>query len=108
MDPRDRYVERLLDLYRRVPGTCGHVLRDDRRTARNLHRRAIPLELVQQAFLLALARRSAAPPDPPLPPVRTLRYFLPVLDEILHSPPDPQYLDYLHGWLQCRGLRLPH
>ncbi len=90
------YVDRLLALYRHTPGTCGHVRRTDRRLAATLRARGVPLETVQTALLLASARRAFRPASaPPLAPIATLHYFLPVLDEILASPPDPDYLDQL-------------
>jgi hypothetical protein len=36
----------------------------------------------------------------PLPPIRTLHYFLPVIEEVLHNAPDPGYVDYLTGKLK--------
>ena len=45
---------------------------------------------------LALARRNARPPDAdPLPPIRSLHYFVPVIDELPPGPPPGGYLDYL-------------
>jgi hypothetical protein len=45
---------------------------------------------------LALARRNARPPDAdPLPPIRSLHYFMPVIDELPPGPPPEGYLDYL-------------
>jgi hypothetical protein len=32
--------------------------------------------------------------------VRTLHYFLPVIDEVLHQPPDPGYVAYLDAKLK--------
>ena len=41
-------------------------------------------------------RRLARPPDaPPLPPVRSLAYFRPVVDELRTHPTPDGYLDYL-------------
>lgn len=92
MHAKARYLAQLLQRYRNLPGTLGRVLRDDRRTARALHDRRIGLEVVQQAFVLALARRSV---NQRREPIRTLRYFLPVIEEIILTPPDPAYLQYL-------------
>ena len=89
------YVSRVLDRYRKLPGALARVLRDDRRTALDLHRRNIPIEIVENAFILVIARRAARPRDQPLDPIRTLRYILPVVQELLSSPPTPGYLQYL-------------
>lgn len=96
-DPRqDRYVREVLDLYRRTPGTRGRATAADRRLAEDLHRQGVPAEIVRAALLLAVARRTARPPDAaPLQTVNSLHYFLPVLQEIQQHPLDPGYLDYL-------------
>jgi hypothetical protein len=49
------------------------------------------------AFHLAVARRTLLrqPQATPLQPIRSLAYFLPVIDEILSQPVDPDYLLYL-------------
>jgi hypothetical protein len=100
VDAKACYVDHLLARYRRLPGTLGRILRDDRRTAHALYDRHIDLELVQQAFDLAIARRIFGSEQPP--PIRTLRYFLPLIEEILASPPDPGYLQYLAMRLRGR------
>ena len=102
MDAKDCYVAHLLDRYRQLPGTLGHILRDDRKMARALHDRHIDLGVVQQAFLLAVARRTFGSAQP-MPPIRTLRYFLPIIEEILASPLDPDYLRYLQARLGAAG-----
>ena len=90
------YADRLLELYRHTPGTSGHVRRADRDLAASLRARGVPLETVQAALLLASARRAFRPRSAqPLAPIASLHYFLPVIDEILASPPDPAYLDHL-------------
>ena len=97
-DPRERdlYVRRVLDQYRQLPGTLGQVRRSDRRLAEQLHGRGVPLSLVQAAFTLATCRRLLRSADAePLEPVRTLHYFLAVLQELHEHPPDPDYLRYL-------------
>lgn len=94
--PPQRDVEQILDLYRRTPGTRGLVRPADRRLAVTLRQRGVPLELVEAALLVATARRALRPATaPPLAPIATLHYFLPVIEELLASPPDPAYLDYL-------------
>src|SRR5215831_17574240 len=42
---------------------------------------------------------------PPLPPVRSLHYFLPVLDEISSQPLPPGYLEYLEAKLRSAQPR---
>jgi hypothetical protein len=94
---RAAYVTRVLHLYRRLPATLGRILRDDRRTALDLHRRDIPIAVVENAFILVTARRAARPKDEPLDPIRVLRYILPVIEELLSAPPEPGYIRYLES-----------
>lgn len=57
--------------------------------------------MVHAALLLGAARRTFRPQDAfPLPPIRTLHFFLPVIEEIQDSPPAPGYLQYLEGKLR--------
>lgn len=93
---RQDYIERLLDLYRHTPETSGLVRRADRCLAARLYDQRVPLQLVELALRLAAARRQARPrSEPPLPTIRSLHYFLPVLDELADPRIDPEYLDYL-------------
>ncbi len=94
-----QYVQRLLQAYRNTPGTLGRIRPEDRQLADQLYLRGIPLSVLETAFALAAARRGFRPFDaPPLNPIRSLRYFLPVLDELLSRPPLPDdYLTYLEA-----------
>jgi hypothetical protein len=93
------YIEAVLATYISLPGTPPRPSRQDRRLARELCRRGLPLRSVRAALLLAAARRTLRS-GPPLPPVRTLHYFLPAIDEVLGEPPDPAYLEYLAAKLK--------
>lgn len=95
MEQRD-YVRRLLEVYRATPGTCGTARRPDRLLAAQLHQRGVPLEVVENALILAAARRLARPADaPPLGIIRSLGYFSPVIEEVLTLPVSPEYFRYL-------------
>jgi len=70
------------------------------RLVHQLWEREIPLPIVEAALLLASDRRAARPPEAiPLQPIRSLHYFLPVIEELLHTPLRhwDAYLAYLHG-----------
>jgi hypothetical protein len=91
-----QYVHRLLESYRATPGTCGTVRRPDRSLAIQLHERGVPLEAVENALTLAAARRLARPADaPPLGIIRSLAYFSPVIEEVLHLQVSPDYFRHL-------------
>ena len=64
---------------------------------RNTHYdRNIPLPTVKDALLLASARRVLRSQDAhPLAPVRSLCYFLPVIEELLETPLPKGYSRYL-------------
>ena len=95
------YVCRLLDAYRATPGTCGAVRRADRVLAVQLHRRGVPLEAVENAFVLAAARRMIRPGGAaPLGTIRSLAYFAPVIEEVLQLPAGQEYFQHLRNKLE--------
>ena len=90
------YARRVLDAYRATPGTCGAIRKPDRAFALQLHARGVPLTVVENALVLACARRLARPADaPPLAVIRSLAYFSPVIDEVLGLRVDEAYFQYL-------------
>jgi hypothetical protein len=90
------YVNAVVNNYVRLPGTPLRPSRRDRRLAGVLHDRNIPLQVVWAAFVLAAVRRTIRSPEQPqLEAIRTLYYFLPAIDEVLDTPPDPDYVHYL-------------
>ena len=100
MEQRD-YVRRLVEAYRTTPGTCGTVRRPDRLLAAQLHQRGVPLEAVENALTLAAARRRARPAEaPPLAIIRSLAYFLPVIEEVLTLTVSQDYFQYLRRKIQ--------
>jgi len=102
MNPdRDNYLRHLLALYCGLPHTAARrPFPADRRIAEQLFDRGISLEILEAAFLLAIARRTHRDPNAaPLAPIRSLAYFLPLIDEVLRQPPDPGYVSYLRSKL---------
>ena len=90
------YVRRVLEAYRATPGTCGAIRKPDRAFALQLHARGVPLAVVENALVLACARRLARPADaPPLGVIRSLAYFSPVIDEVLSLRVDEAYFRHL-------------
>jgi len=95
MEQRE-YVRRLLEAYCATPGTAGVARRPDRLVANQLYDRGVSLETVGNALILAAARRSARPADaPPLGIVRSLAYFLPVIEEVLQLKVGQEYFQHL-------------
>ena len=93
---QDEYVRQVLDAYRKTPGTMGTVRQPDRLLAAQLHQRGVPLAVIENALVLAAARRLIRSADaPPLGTIRSLAYFLPVIDEVRSLPVNPDYFRYL-------------
>jgi hypothetical protein len=96
MDGQEEYVRQVLEAYRKTPGTMGTVRRADRLLAAQLHQRGLSLKVIENALVLAAARRLIRPSDaPPLGTIRSLAYFLPVIEEVLEMRVGPDYFEYL-------------
>jgi hypothetical protein len=90
------YIETVLKLYLSLPETPSRASRYDRHLATQLCERKVPLETIEAAFLLASARRLLrAPSLAPLQPIRSLHYFIPIIDEVSAVPLSPDYVKYL-------------
>ena len=90
------YIRKVLEAYRRMPGATGTIRRNDRTLAATLFDRGVPLSAVENALVLAAARRIFRSPDAPqLQPVRSLHYLLPVINEVLALFVSPDYFRYL-------------
>ena len=90
------YVAAVIMAYVELPETPLSASLLDHRQARRLHDRGVPLGVVESALLLGSLRRLIRPADlPPLPAIRSMAYFQPVIDELLAHPMPENYLDYL-------------
>jgi hypothetical protein len=97
------YVAAVLTLYVDLPDTPLRASVPDQRQARLWFDRGVPLEVVETALLLACLRRTVRPADvPPLPRIRSLAYFQPVIEELQKHPVAGGYLQYLR--LKLRGI----
>lgn len=98
---QEEYVRRVLEAYRRTPGTMGTVRRPDRVVALQLYQRGIPVSVIENTFVLAATRRLIRPADAPaLSTIRSLAYFLPVIEEVLGLRVNPDYFQYLRQKLE--------
>jgi hypothetical protein len=98
---REDYVRKVLEAYRNTPGTCGHLRRPDRSLAIQLYVRGVPLHTVENALVLAAVRRLIRAADaPPLTTVRSLAYFMPVIEEVLETEVGEEYFQYARQKLQ--------
>src|SRR5580704_12378786 len=97
------YVSAVLTIYIDLPDTPLRASVPDQRQARVWFDRGVPLDLVETAVLLACLRRKVRPSDvPPLPRIRSLAYFQPVIEELMEHPVPAGYLQYLR--LKLRGI----
>ena len=89
-------VDLVIELYLGLPDVAARrASRLDRQLAAELLSRGVNLEQIEAALLLAHLRRAAR--SKPLPPIRSLHYFLPVVDEITAQPLDPNWLNHLRA-----------
>ncbi|HUQ94505.1 MAG TPA: hypothetical protein VM120_22675 [Bryobacteraceae bacterium] len=78
--------------------------RPDRMLAAQLCQRGGAVSVIENAFVLAASRRLMRPADaPPLGTIRSLAYFLPVIEEVLDMHVSPQYFQYLRHKLERIG-----
>ena len=98
---REQYMRQVLEAYRNSPGTTGTVRRPDRVLAAQLYQRGVAGSVIENALVLAAARRLMRPADaPPLGTIRSLAYFLPVIEEVLALRVSPNYFQYLRHRLE--------
>ena len=101
---QEEYIRQVLEAYRKTPGTMGTVRRADRILAAQLYQRGLSLQVIENALLLAASRRLIRPVNaPPLGTIRSLAYFLPVIEEVLQLRVTPDYFDYLRHKLARAG-----
>jgi hypothetical protein len=97
---QEEYVRQVLTTYRKTPGTMGTVHRADRLLALQLYQRGLSVKVIENALVLAATRRRMRPADaPPLGTIRSLAYFLPVIEEVLELRVNPEYFEYLQSKL---------
>jgi hypothetical protein len=98
---REEYIQKVLSAYRQTPGTAGTIRQPDRLLAAQLQARGVPLAAVENALVLAAARRILrAPGAPPLGTIRSLAYFSAVIEEVLELRVKQAYFQYLRHRIQ--------
>jgi hypothetical protein len=101
---QEEYIRQVLEAYRKTPGTMGTVRRADRLLAAQLYQRGLSVRVIENALVLAAARRLVRPADAPrLGTIRSLAYFLPVIEEVLELRVSPDYFQYLRHKLARLG-----
>ena len=98
---QEEYIRRVLEAYRKTPGTMGTARRPDRVLAEQLYQRGVSVSVVENALVLAATRRLMRPADAlPLGTIRSLAYFLPVIEEVIGLHVSPDYFQYLRQKLE--------
>ena len=98
---QEEYIRQILEAYRQTPGTMGTVRRPDRVLAAQLYQRGVCASVIENAFVLAAARRLMRPADAlPLGTIRSLAYFLPVIEEVLGMRVSPEYFQHVRRKLE--------
>ena len=98
---QEEYIRHVLEAYRKTPGTMGTARRADRLLAAQFYQRGVTVSVVENAFVLAAARRLMRPADaPPLGTIRSLAYFLPVIEEVLEMRVSPEYFQHVRRKLE--------
>jgi hypothetical protein len=98
---QEEFIGRVLEAYRKTPGTMGTIRRPDRALALQLYRRGVSVSVVENALVLAATRRLTRPADAlPLGTIRSLAYFLPVIEEVLGLHVNPDYFQHLRQKLE--------
>jgi len=98
---QEEYIRQVLEAYRQTPGTTGTVRRPNRMLAAQLYQRGVAVSVIENALVLAAARRMMRPADaPPLGTIRSLAYFLPVIEEVLGLHVNPDYFQHLRHKLE--------
>lgn len=102
------FVASVLNLYLDLPDTPLRYNSADQSFARRLQEEQISLPVIEAALLLASLRRLLRPLGlPPLPRIRSLAYFQPVIAELLQQPVTDSYLQYLRLKLRSVSSEAP-
>jgi hypothetical protein len=66
-----------------------------------LYQRGVTVSAIENAFVLAAARRLMRPADAlPLGTIRSLAYFLPAIEEVLGMRVSPEYFQHVRRKLE--------
>jgi hypothetical protein len=93
---REEYSRSVIRMYVSLPETPQRAARNDWIFANKLFDQNVEIQTIKHALLLATFRRLARSPEmPQLSPIRSLHYFLPVIEELLKQPLPAGYPEYL-------------
>lgn len=91
-----RYIDRIRRLFLSRSCVGGGFGAHDEKLAADWHRRGLPLEQIERAYLLGCVRKYAALiRNPAAPPISSLHYFSPLLNELTEMETSSEYWQYL-------------
>jgi hypothetical protein len=89
------FINAVVAMYTALPDTPARARPLDRRLAETWHCRQLSLQTIESAFLLGQLRRLGRPLDyPKLQPIRSMYYFVPLLEEVLQQPLAADFVEY--------------
>ncbi|MBZ2186776.1 MAG: hypothetical protein K7J46_18875 [Bryobacter sp.] len=101
MKAESAFASAVLAAYANLPETPLRPSPTDQAVARKLFLDLVPLPLIESALLLGSLRRLLQHQGPtPLPKIRSLAYFLPIIEGLQLQPRPEGYLQYLRLKLQ--------
>ncbi len=90
------YVESVREYFLALGCGSGKFGAAEAEAARDMHRRGIPLAVIEEATLMGACRKyNSWFEGRAMEPIRSLRYFEPLIAEIREEPFPPGYSDYL-------------
>ncbi len=93
---RKEFTGSVIRIYLSLPETPQRAARIDWILANHLFDRKIGIATIQNALILGSVRRLARSPEmPTLGPIRSLNYFVPIIEELLEQPLPAGYGEYL-------------
>src|SRR5256886_10632878 len=101
MEAKKEFIGTVGGVYAKSPGTGGTIGRRAGVLAPKPSQRGVSVSVIKTAFVLAAARRLMRPADAlPLGTIRSLAYFLPVIEEVLGLRVSPEYFQHLRRKLE--------
>ena len=98
---QQEYIRQILEAYRKTPGTTGTVRRGDWMLAAQLYQRGVAVSVIENACVLAAARRLMRPADAlPLGTIRSLAHFQPMIEKVLGMHVSPEYFQHVRRKLE--------
>lgn len=106
-DGADRFVSEIRTMLQERACVRSSFSTADEVLARHWFNAAVPLERIRQAILLGCVRKYVAWRNNPAAhgPISTLRYFAPIIEEVVKQKLDPDYWEFLRSRIRRHEKR---